>query len=987
MDEFQQYTQELAKILPIQKLIVTLEFTQDTRPSFFHQPALSAFIRYLIGSPENFAYLFRLEVPESGRVYYAKNDKYRFSIIGLNGSKNLMAHCVKKIKELPHSSKKISGPLAFKNNLKLIQLNDGLTGKKIHSFSELLDYDINDFQQELSVWSIRDTLILRLYTPTRLLKPYSTRNKGPKKLKGDERFCHSGSDLSSELISERLYTSVEKLVQHKVGKLPAQKPYALLNLADCHVFWVDAHYRNEKGVLTPAGGMLGWLRLHLNLPQDKSILALLVITQYTGFGQSTPFGWGRNQLIDEDNGFSVTPVAAAEPLLKHVSSEQNLSDAWRHISSGADIDSWQHAIDEDEYEYANEANLPDDINLAPIARLKRSFKKIQALQYTPPELYGRLIPKKSGGYRALSIPPAYDRILQRAISQCLTPALEQIMFRHSHGYRKGRSRITARFDIQVAWREGYRWVFESDVRDFFNSVSLKRLHERLFSLFGQDPLVANIIAWMSAPVRFEGERIERKNGIPQGSPLSPLMANLMLDDFDEDMHAAGFKMIRYADDFVVMCKSPEQAEQAKITAIASLAEHELGLHPDKTRIVAMDDGFKYLGYLFINDMALDISGADKTANQPLASPNSWLAILGEKQATKIKQQDAIAAVAKQLAKQKPLSVGSIHTNGQLVVITGAPTKLVTRNKNLQVFRQNKSILQQPWQHIEAVILFGPHQITTQAMHAALYHNVSIHLSTGYGRYHGVITQQKPSWGHRLWLEQLLVCRDEDKSLYLARELISARLKHMKEMLRLRKRAYDIPMLNIGIQKVNHVQSLESLRGIEGKATLEYFQRISSLIAQYGFEFAERNRRPPRDPFNVLLSLGYTIVFGYCQSIIHASGLLPWEGFYHQTKGRHAALASDLMEPFRHLVERVAMTLILRKQIVPQDFTMTKTGRCVIEPDKKRKFVALLLLRWETVVKAKGETQPVNYFSQMQRQCHSLREFVRSGEAFASFQLR
>ncbi len=187
---------------------------------------------------------------------------------------------------------------------------------------------------------------------------------------------------------------------------------------------------------------------------------------------------------------------------------------------------------------------------APLERLNRDIDKLIRGEYQAPHLRGYLIPKLDNGVRPLAIPPAYDRVLQRALAQILTPALEKLMYLHSHGYRPGRSRMTARYDIQAAWRAGYRWVYESDIEDFFDSVNLQRLRDRLAAIYGDDPLVNAIIGWMSADVQFQNETIQRKNGLPQGAPLSPLMANLMLDDFDSDMEKAGFYLIRFADDCV-----------------------------------------------------------------------------------------------------------------------------------------------------------------------------------------------------------------------------------------------------------------------------------------------------------------------------------------------------------------------------------------------------------------------------------------------------
>ncbi|MGH8552312.1 MAG: CRISPR-associated endonuclease Cas1, partial [Methylococcales bacterium] len=472
------------------------------------------------------------------------------------------------------------------------------------------------------------------------------------------------------------------------------------------------------------------------------------------------------------------------------------------------------------------------------------------------------------------------------------------------------------------------------------------------------------------------------------SPLSPLMANLMLDDFDSDMESAGFKLIRFADDFIVLCKDSQQATQAAQVAQASLAEHGLDLNPDKTRITAMDQGFQYLGYLFVNDLALDISGAkSESPAQPAdLSKQSWLALFGEQQPQRLTQDDLIARLARQLGNNLAINIGERENRGILLTVTGDPAKLTTLNKHLQVYRGDKLLHDQPWNNLQVIILFGNHQITTQAMHTALDHSVSIHLAKGNGSYQGVVTHQQASQGHRLWLNQLLCFKDPDKALYCAREVVSSRLKHMKEALRQRQTAHHTPLIDNAIKRLNHTNGIEELRGLEGSATAEYFQLVALLIPEQ-FNFEGRNRRPPRDPFNVLLSIGYTVLYGYTESILHAVGLLPWQGFYHQTHGRHATLASDLMEPFRHLVERTALTVLLRKELTPQDFSYTPAGACRIENQARRKFLALLLQRWDSAVRAKGELEADPYFQHLYKQALSLKDFIQKGQVFKAWNFR
>ncbi len=969
---------DLESLLPVRSLIVVLEALESSRPGFFHQPALAAFLRHLTNSPDNFDRHIRLDSPESGRIHYQAGQYYRFQVFILGEAPGLAQTLIQSLKKLPHSAPRNDQPLPFRGNWRLHSLQDGFSTLPIRHAEELSAFGPEELEQESRLWQGHEQLHWLWLSPARLLKDKTHR----KDLKGEARYCHDSRDLNGALLLERLHDAFADLLR-RGGQSPSPRPASPpCELQQAHLFWMDATYRDMKGKTSAMGGLSGIAQL--KLPPDLPLAwwKLLVLGQYSGMGQRTAFGWGRYQLQTMDKLLSYRRCLPAASLLQWCRDPDNLSGAWRHVMSNTDIildpaETWR---EDDELD-----SQPPE---APIQRLQADLDNIAQGSYVPPPLRGYLIPKKNGGVRPLAVPPIYDRVLQRGVAQILTPALEKLMSQGSHGFRPGRSRITARYAIQAAWREGYRWVYESDIRDFFDSVRLDLLEDRLRAIYGEDPLVAAILKWMRADVIFQGERIERHHGLPQGSPLSPLMANLMLDDFDSDMEALGFRLIRFADDFIILCKTPEEAEAAGQAARASLEEHGLKLHPDKTRITPMEDGFKYLGYLFVNDMALDVSGsrpgAEKPALQP--PPHSWLALLGEREPLQLKRKQALEELAARILKGRPFPIGEREDNKTLLVISGEPSTISTLNRHVRVYRKDKRIADMPWRNLQALLLLGNHQITTQAMHAALQNQVNIHLANGYGRYQGCLTQSRGSQGHKLWLRQLVSFEDADKALFCAREIVGARLRHMKETLRQRKAAADLPQLDHGIRNIHKAPDLDALRGLEGRATREYYARIATLLPAE-LKFSGRNRRPPRDPFNVLLSLGHTVIYGYSQSILHTVGLLPWQGFYHQGKGRHAALASDLMEPFRHLVERAALTLVLRQEITHRDFSWPESGGCRIHDDARRKFLARLLLRWEVKVRARGQEQPQSYFTHMHQQALSLKNFIAHGEVFQPFRLR
>lgn len=989
----------LVSLLPLRALTVTLEFIESSTPRFFHQAALTAFLRFLAGSPDGYDKLIRLDAPESGCVRYRRGDHYRFVLVGLAGSDALLDHLFAKLAKLPEGAprggKANDHKVPFRDNVRLVSIQDFFDKRELHSLQDACLYDMDDLEQEAALWQQQDSFRLQWLSPVKLLKEKAAREG----LKDEARFARDADDLSAELLLSRLYTNVSTLIREREGlnRLPSAGELPRLELQAVHAFWLDSSYADAKGKNKASGGMAGVMRCVSPEPLPTDWWQLLILGQYLGIGQNTTFGWGRYTLISNEGGFSYRAVYALNSLLMLAKDEENLLSAWRHVVTGRDVP--DDLIDDDDEPYSarldEEAEadgsdtLEGTLTDAPLERLQTDLDKMLFGQYEAPALRGYLIPKSDGGIRPLAIPPLYDRVLQRAVQQVLTPAFEQLMYSQSHGYRPGRSRMTASEAIKKAWRDGYQWVYEGDVRDFFDSVSWETLRERLEAFYFHDPVVDAVLNWMGASVQYKDTMLERHQGLPQGSPLSPLMANLILDDFDRDMQQQGFHLIRFADDFVVLCKDPQAAKRAQQAAQKSLQEHGLDIHPDKERLAGMDDGFRYLGYLFVKDMALDISGQKKaTPNSPppVYPKHSWMAELGQREAEHARSSTRLAAIVDTLQKQQAIFCGERENSGALVTVSGSPAILSTLNRQLHVYRDGKKLHQVPWNQLEAVLLLGNHQITTQAMHAALNADVQIHFSTGTGYYKGCVTHNRNSQHQATWMRQILVFQEEDKSLYCAREVVVARIRHMKEVLRQRKQTKGLTAMENSLRKAANAESLASLRGYEGSATREYYQRIAQILpAEIGF--IGRNRRPPRDPFNVLLSLGYTQVYALTESLIHTSGLLPWQGFYHQARGKHAVLASDLMEPFRHLVERTALKVILREEISADDFSYTDDNACRITNKARRKFIALLMDQWSMSIKGRGQDEAQSWTEQLRQQVLSLKNFITKGEPFQAFKQR
>jgi len=833
-------------ILPIKHLVVLLQFTTSSKPKFFHQAAITAFLRHLLDNIPNYEQYFCIDTPESGRLNYQEGDFYRFSIFAFQGADHALQDLIEKLQQLPLSVNKTDTALAFKNNLRCISLQDGFSTLPIQSSNQLSEYTQQQLNEEMALWKPRlnnkTAINIRWLSPVRL-------KKSKTKQKGEQRYCHNQDDLSIELLFERLHSTFTTYSRNKSSE---RIPWETLNVPEAvfkqnHCFWIDNAYYDQQAKAKPIGGMLGFQSLQIKAPISDYALAILVLGQYLGIGERRGFGLGRYCLETTCQESSCQEstfrrVYPAQSILIEILDKDNLDQALSH----------NH---QDEYDDED----PDDNKLLEIVQ------SIEHSNYQAPPLSAYLIRKNNGAQRLLMVPPFWDRVMQRAFAQVLAAKLETIMDPHSYGFRRGRSRLNAKFDIQLAYRDGYHWVYESDIQDFFNQVDIDKLMIRLRGLFGNDPALIWIEKWLFSDFIYAGKTFSRQMGLAQGSPISPVLANLFLDDFDNDMALAGFRLVRFADDFVILCKTQAQAQQAALQVEASLTEHGLSLNTDKTSIKSMQQGFYYLGYLFVNDMVLE---AHKPDRKPSSIAANFPLPVEVAETFHLDQPKALDKNLDGMAQQKPmLSVPSHNQQGNqqgiFLCLQGKPKSVFLSQGRIRVMEKETKISEHPLSFIQAIVLMGNHQITTQAMQACMKAAVPIYFSNSRGKFLGCNWNYQPQYyGADFWLQQQYQFTQLDKALSASILIVQARITSQIEVLRQRQSSKTTALIeNIKsiYSKVANAQSLQELNGYEGNASRYYFSALAHIIPE-DFGFSHRNRRPPKDPINVLLSMGYTLLY-------------------------------------------------------------------------------------------------------------------------------
>jgi len=672
----------------------------------------------------------------------------------------------------------------------------------------------------------------------------------------------------------RDWLNADSFVKALAGRLKKVfgQPLALPTepLAVLPFYWEYCQLRHasnsQAGHTKYLNGCIGKLYIKGSAEALAQWLPWLLLAEQIGIGSQLSFGLGRFALLLDSPAYFypqlVNPNAIAKVIHETLASYDEALPALATNPAGVD-----------------EEKLAAQL----AAQLKAGWQ---------PEPYQAFVlPKAQGGHRIAEKASFTARVLQRHVLAVLRDVLDKSFAPESIGYRKGLSREVVVQRLHEALAEGFDFVVESDIAEFFPSLDLAVLQTRLDCLLPQsDTLLRQTLAAVLATPRVLSGRLElRERGLAVGSPLSPLLANVYLDTFDQQIRTYGVRLIRFADDFIILTRGREAAEALLGVAEDCLLHLGLSLNAEKTAIRPISEGFTFLCIRFG-------SGAELTK----------------------------AATPDQLRKP--------------VYITEPYVFLGAEGDCLEVRRHSELLARIPFKRISEILTLGPCSWSSALVGHCVEEDVPIVLTGGSGKHLATLGGQgaghyEVAYRHA----QKFYALEAGQRLLLAKEFASGKLHNYRSLIRQRYHSGDHALL-AALESINQnmwaAEDVQALRGLEGIAAQKTFAHLGSWVEAEGFRWEGRKRRPA-DRINSLLNFTYHLLFCRINVVVRGEGLNPFLGHLHDANGRYEALVCDIQELFRPHADRLVIRLVNLAVIKHDDFKATEHGFWLTAEAKNR----------------------------------------------------
>lgn len=549
-----------------------------------------------------------------------------------------------------------------------------------------------------------------------------------------------------------------------------------------------------------------------------------------------------------------------------------------------------------------------------------------------------------------------DRFVTRLLEQRMKTCMEPQFLEHSFAYQEGKGILEAVQCARNFIENGYRAVVEIDLKDYFDNIQIELLLKKV-KLYITDYAVLQLLeSYLYCVISYDGEIIQKKQGIVQGNSISPILSNIYLHDFDELLESKHYHWLRFADNIFIYTENQHVATgiYAEVCSLLEQSPWNLKVNYAKSGVYSDAVTRKFLGYQFYQrNKKLEIR---KCVYHERSVYYNW----------------------------HPCAIRQINQEYHIV-----QDGVLNKKDYALLFENEEHKYHIPVEATQQINMYGDVTLTSSVLSTLSKNNIRIVLLDKYGNLMGHFIPNEYGQSGMVMLKQCELYNNTVRRLEMARYFEISGIHNMRANIRYynkkkkNKLEQTIQELSESIKNVNEAKSLDELLMIEARARQKYYASFNEFITEKEFEFRKRTRRPPKDSLNAMISFGNVLLYNAILQIIWRTSLDPRIGIVHSTNKRSSSLNLDFADVFKPvIVDRVIFSLINCHQIKSEgDFILQENG-IYLSNTGKRIFITAFEQKMEQNLTIKGKTY--SYRRLLEREIRNYQNYIVRGEKYRPY---
>ena len=554
--------------------------------------------------------------------------------------------------------------------------------------------------------------------------------------------------------------------------------------------------------------------------------------------------------------------------------------------------------------------------------------------------------------RSISLMNTVDRFIYRALMQEMSRFWEPLFSEYAYAYRDYKGTQQAVEQAATYIEQGYKWSAEIDIESYFDNIDQGKLLLKVQEYI-QDPRVFDLlIGYCRCTIMDDHIFYQKEKGILQGGSLSPLLSNIYLNGLDHYMEKQEYKFCRFGDNINIYCKSYEDAFKQYQDVKTYLEEKEgLSLNIGKSGVFKALNR-KYLGYRF-------------------SEKDGKVFVKKEQKAYRTVYRDWYTT-----------GITRIDHNYHLI-----NEGILTKHDFTILFEGDEGKKYIPVETAESLYVYSNVIFSGGFFEFVNEHGLNVNIIDRYGEKVGAFVPQNNRRNIKTEIKQIKLYEDERARFDLARKLEVASISNLRANLRYYERRKPDEVLQDTIayitgliQKLNEAKDITGLMTLEARARQKYYQCFNVIMAESGFTFKKRTKRPPEDPLNAMISFGNTLLYQRFANEINRTSLDIRIGIVHAANSRPESLNLDLFKPI--IVDRTIFTLVNRRMLNAHDFVEVENNGVYLSKNGKKQFLQEFERKIYQKIKYNGVEHTYDFI--MKNEVQKLKKFIEQRETYKPY---